>query len=139
MQKAEAGFLCGQSAALMFLPALQKATNSWNHCGGKNKNTVLFSPLYKIAHRIIDGGLSLLLCNIPAAVEKDCLLLRISCAAPGLGDGGSFRQMLPPVLCLLRDGAHHGHMHLILTLGRPGILSFQTFRRDADSKSGKCK
>lgn len=45
--------------------ALQKASNSWSHCGktGENKptvlkkkerNTVLFPPLYEIACQVID-------------------------------------------------------------------------------------
>ena len=148
-QKAEADFLCGQRVALFFLPALQKATNSWSHCGktGESKNrvlkkkerkTVLFPPLYEIACQIIDWGLALLLCRSLSAAETASYLGPDVLPLIGLwGPGGLLADA--DSLCLVKDGANRRCVHVILTLRGPGLLSSQTCHRAANSRSGTCK
>lgn len=69
VQKAEAGLLCGQSAALGFRPALQKTTNSWNHCGGKTKTRCCFPHFIKLL-------IGLLTEAYPSCCAMSLLLLR---------------------------------------------------------------
>lgn len=100
---------------------------------GKTKTWCYFPPLYKIAYRIIDWGLSILLCNTLCCcweLWKTASLLGESliCCPQGREDLGRCR----PNSRAVRNDTHHWQVQIILARYLPGILSFQTFHRTAE-------
>ena len=81
----------------------------------KERNIVLFPPLYEIACQIIDWGLALQLCSSLSAAESASYLGPDVLPLTGLwGPGGLLANA--DSLCLVKDGANRRRVHVILTL-----------------------